>query len=180
MILETPRLTLRKLTHDDLPFMAELLGDARVMRFWPAPLTRDQAAAWIDNHLQRYLRDGYGYWLAIERDTGRPVGQAGLLACEVDGVVEPSVGYMLMPFAWGTGLALEATRGCLRWGFVERAMPRITCLVQPENVPSLRVAIRAGFIPEKHVRYKGIPHLCFSLRADSADCPPGDDRRFPR
>ena len=159
IVLTTQRLTLRELTAEDLPFLAELLGDSKVMRFWPAPLTREQAGEWIANHRQRYARDGYGYWLALDRASGIPVGQAGLLACEVDGVVEPSVGYMLTPAAWGKGFALEATRGCLAWAREQRGIDRVTCLVQPVNVRSLRVAIRAGFLPEKHVVYKGFEHL---------------------
>ena len=40
-ILETPRLTLRELTSDDLNFMAEMLADAEVMRYYPKRLTRE-------------------------------------------------------------------------------------------------------------------------------------------
>ena len=42
--LETPRLLLRELEEADLERLAALLGDPRVMRHWPRPLTREEAA----------------------------------------------------------------------------------------------------------------------------------------
>ena len=78
-VLETPRLLLRELGVEDLDFIAELLGDPLVMRYWPRPYTREEAAEWIRRQQQRYARDGHGYWLAVEKASGQPVGQVGLL-----------------------------------------------------------------------------------------------------
>ena len=84
----TPRLLLRELEAGDLEVTAALLGDRHVMRYWPRPFTRDEAADWIARQRERYGRDGHGYWLLLERATGRPIGQAGLMNCDVDGVRE--------------------------------------------------------------------------------------------
>ena len=40
----TARLRFREMTEADLDAMAALLGDPAVMRFYPAPRTREQAA----------------------------------------------------------------------------------------------------------------------------------------
>ena len=77
-ILQTPRLVLRKLNLDDMDFVAEMLAHPEVMRFWPRPHTRDEAADWIRRQQNRYVRDGYGYWLAPDKVNGQPIGQAGL------------------------------------------------------------------------------------------------------
>ncbi|QOJ13340.1 MAG: GNAT family N-acetyltransferase [Planctomycetia bacterium] len=161
-VLRTPRLILRELTGSDLDFLTEMLGDPVVMRFWPGPLDRAGAARWLADHQSRYGRDGFGYWLTIDRENGRPIGQAGLLWMEIDGAGEAGIGYMLMPSHHGRGLALEAARGVIGWAR-ERGIDSPSCLVRPENVASLRVAIRAGYLPLRMVQYKGFTHLYLSL-----------------
>ncbi|MBK8913437.1 MAG: GNAT family N-acetyltransferase [Phycisphaerales bacterium] len=171
-ILRTPRLSLRELCESDIEFLVEFLGDPRVMRFWPAPLDRDGATRWLADHQTRYSRDGFGYWLIIERESGRPIGQAGLLRMEIEGVVEAGIGYMLLPAHQGRGLALEAARGVIDWAR-GRGFNRPSCLVRPENVDSLRVAIRAGYLPRRMVRYKGFAHLYLALES-VAESPAGE------
>lgn len=166
-IIETKRLLLREIEASDIEYLATLLGDATVMRFWPAPFTRAQAAEWIDRRRAGYARHGYDYWLAIERASGKPIGQAGLLQVELDGVGEPSLGYIFQQSAWGFGFAQEAAGATLHWALAKRGVQRVTCLVQPRNVPSLRVAARLGLMPERHVEYKGHPHIVFATTRET-------------
>ena len=162
-ILETARLTLlRELSLEDLDFVASMLAHPDVMRFWPRCFSRDEALQWIHSQEDRYARHGHGYWLALDKATGEPVGQAGLLMSEVDGVEEPGLGYMLHRPFWGRGFAIEAAAATLTWAYRTRGYPRVICLVRPQNVPSLRVAIRLGLRPEKYTVYKGLDHLVFT------------------
>lgn len=165
-VLETPRLVLRQVELSDLDYVARLLGDPVVMRYWPRPMTREDSADWIRRQNERYARDGFGYWQVLERATGRPVGQAGLMMTEVDGDHEPGLGYIFQSDAWGRGLATEAAAGTLDWAFARHSFPRVTCLVRPENVPSLRVAARLGMIPARHVDFSGLPHLLWEMRRE--------------
>ncbi len=162
VVLRTERLELRELEARDLDAIAAMLADADVMRYWPRVQTRDEAADWIRRHRERYARDGFGYWLALEHESGAVVGQAGLLTQEFDGTREVGLGYMLRPRYWGRGLAQEAARGCMQWARDTLARKRLVCLVRPENVPSLRTAISLGLKPEKLVDYAGLVHLVFS------------------
>lgn len=77
-ILETERLRLREMSEADLDFLSALLGDAAVMRYWPKTCDREESRAWIKRQEERYARDGFGFWLAVSKATGLPVGQAGL------------------------------------------------------------------------------------------------------
>ena len=161
MRIETSRLVLRELTRADLEAVAEMLGDPEVMRYFPRPLSREESDAWIGRQQERYTRNGFGYWLAVEKATGKPVGQAGLLMQEIDGVEEPGLGYIIHRPYWRRGLALEAAAATRDWAFGERGYRRVICTVRPENEPSLGVARKLGLREERLVMYKGYEHLLF-------------------
>src|SRR3954452_1730942 len=95
IILETSRLLLREMSLDDLDFVAAMLADPEVMRFYPKRYAREEAEAWIGRQLGRYARDGHGLWLVLDKHADRPVGQVGLTIQDVDGMPEPEVGYLV-------------------------------------------------------------------------------------
>ncbi len=168
-IFQTRRLEAHELTAADLDFIATQLGDPRVMQFWPRPYARAEAEQWIKAQQERYARHGHGYWLLRERESGAPVGQVGLLMTTVDDAEEPALGYILHWPYWKRGYAVEAGAATLDWAFHLRGYPRVTCLVRPENVPSMRVAARVGLVPERYVEYQGFQHLLWArCRTDGA------------
>ena len=164
-ILETERLRLREMSPDDLDFLAELVAHPEVMRYWPKCYTREEAANWIQRQLQRYAKDGAGYWLALEKNSGRPVGQAGLLAMQVDGVDELGLGYMMHRPFWRMGFATEAAQACRDYGFSMLGKKRIVCLVRPENLPSLGVVRKLGLTYEKRTHYADFEHSVYVAQA---------------
>jgi RimJ/RimL family protein N-acetyltransferase len=66
-MLDTERLILRELDSGDLDFVATMLEDPRVTRFYPKQYTRADAVGWIERQQERYKRDGYGLWLVMLR-----------------------------------------------------------------------------------------------------------------
>ncbi len=163
-ILETPRLTLREMSLDDLDFVAAMLGHPEVMRFYPKVYSRDEARMWIERQNDRYLRNGHGLWLVEERATGEPVGQVGLLAQLVDGVEEPEIGYLIHHPFWRRGLASEAASRVRAWAFDTQGHERVISLIRPENLPSQGVARKLGMTPEKRAQFHGLEHIVFSVR----------------
>ena len=162
LVLETPRLVLRELSLDDLDFVAEMLAHPEVMHFWPRPYTRDEAADWIRRQQGRYARDGIGHWLALDKASRQPIGQAGLLRQELDGVVETGIGYMLHRPFWNQGYATEAAAGCRDHAFCKLGKKRVIATVRPENFPSRRVAERIGFNYERMTTWACLPHLLYA------------------
>ena len=75
----TARLRFREMADADLDHLAGLLADPVVMRFYPAPRTRAEAAAWIAGNRRRYAQDGHGLWIIETHDDGGPgfVGDCG-------------------------------------------------------------------------------------------------------
>jgi RimJ/RimL family protein N-acetyltransferase len=162
-VLETERLRLRELARSDLDFMAEMLADAEVMRYYPRRLTRDLSAEWIDRQIARYRTDGYGLWLAEERGTNTPVGQAGLVRQTINGVDECEVGYLIHRAFWRRGFASEAARACRDYAFRTLGRQRVVSLVRADNEPSQHVARNLGMEVVGHAPHGGYDHLVFAV-----------------
>jgi RimJ/RimL family protein N-acetyltransferase len=162
-VLETPRLRLRRMTMDDLDFVAAMLGDPEVMRFYPEVYDRDEAAEWIRRQRDRYLDHGHGLWLVEERATGAPCAQVGLCMQYVDGVDVPEIGYLVHRPFWRRGYATEAASATRDFAFEQRRHRRLISLIRPENVPSQGVARKLGMTPGHLTEHGGFPHLVFSI-----------------
>ena len=55
-ILETSRLILREMESSDLDFIADMLGDSEVMKFWPKPYSSEEARLWMVRQRARWQR----------------------------------------------------------------------------------------------------------------------------
>ncbi len=56
-VLETDRLALREMSLDDLDFVATMLADPQVMRFYPKCYSREESAGWIEHLVFARSRD---------------------------------------------------------------------------------------------------------------------------
>jgi RimJ/RimL family protein N-acetyltransferase len=163
IILETRRLVLREMTLDDLDFIAELLGDREVMRFYPQDYSRADAAAWVRRSLDRYARHGHGLWLALGRTAGHPVGQVGLIRQMVEGVDEDEVGYLIHRPFWRHGYATEAARAVRDYAFGTLDRDHVISLIRPINHPSRGVAAKMGMRPTRLTLHGGLEHLVYRV-----------------
>jgi [ribosomal protein S5]-alanine N-acetyltransferase len=164
-IIETARLRLREMTIDDLDFIAGLLGDPEVMRFYPRPRTRAEAEEWVRRQLERYEQDGHGLWLVEDRQSGECYGQVGITMQDIDSTREPEVGYLIHKPFWRRGYATEAALASRDYAFRERGYPYVTAIVRVENEPSRAVARKLGMTPWKQSMRAGMDHIIF--RVDS-------------
>jgi RimJ/RimL family protein N-acetyltransferase len=162
-ILETPRLALREMTLDDLDFIAALLGDREVMRFYAQSYTRDDAEAWIRRSLDRYTRHGHGLWLVLDRSTAAPVGQVGLIRQLVDGADEDEIGYLIHRPFWRRGYAAEAAAAVRDHALGPLNRDHVISLIRPINHPSRGVATKLGMRPIKLTLHGRLEHLIYRL-----------------
>lgn len=149
------------MTFGDIEFIAGLLADEEVMRYWPHPFSRAEAEDWIHKQIARYQKDGHGYWLAVDKTSGLPVGQAGLVMSEVNGRSLPAIGYILAKEFWRQGFATEAAKTIRDWGLKRHS--ELIILIRPENEPSLRVARRLGAKSARRTLFAGFIHEVFEF-----------------
>jgi RimJ/RimL family protein N-acetyltransferase len=145
----TARLTLREMTDADLDDMAALLGDEEVMRYYPRPKTRSEAQDWITRNRRRYCDHGFGLWIMNRRDNGEFVGDCGLTYQHVDGVDELEVGYHVRTDMQGNGYATEAAAASRDFARDVLGASRLIAIINPQNLPSQRVAAKIGLKIEK-------------------------------
>jgi RimJ/RimL family protein N-acetyltransferase len=146
-VVETPRLRLREIEANDIDFIAEMMSNDEVMRFYPKALDRAGAIEWIERQRSRYARDGHGLWLIEERENGVPVGQAGLVLQQLPAWRKrpyAEVGYLLHRPYWKRGYATEAASAVRDLGFERWKYEEVISLIRPENLPSHAVAGRLG------------------------------------
>ncbi|MDP9934783.1 GNAT family N-acetyltransferase [Paenarthrobacter nicotinovorans] len=139
----TNRLRFREMTLPDLDAMSALLGDPEVMTYYPAPKSRDEAAAWIAWNQANYARHGYGLWL-VETHDGEFVGDCGLTWQNVNDRLELEVGYHVRVELQGRGYATEAALACLEYARDVVGAGRLVAIIHPDNMASRRVAEHLG------------------------------------
>jgi len=163
VIIETPRLLLRQWQTADLDPYAALFANPRVTQH-TRPIPRERIEAFAESFLRQWHEHSFGPFAAIEKSTGRWVGQIGLN--RLDELPRPDnveVGFELLPEFWGQGLATEGARACLRFGFEEVGLERIISVTNPANAPSRRVLEKAGFIYQGLREYHGHESAWYAL-----------------
>lgn len=148
--LHTDRLTLRPHLLSDFDDIHALWSDPATVRFIGGGKPQDAQAAWfrILRHAGLWALAGYGSWVFADRTTGEYVGSGGLLEAkrgipELEGV--PEVGWAVRSDRAGQGLATEGVRATLAWSDAHVDAPATRCIIDPDNIPSIRVALHCGF-----------------------------------
>jgi RimJ/RimL family protein N-acetyltransferase len=153
----------------DLDFVAAMLADPEVMRYWPSCCTRDEAADWIRKQQDRYATHGYGYWLVLLKESGQPVGQVGLVPTEIDRVEETALGYMIHRPFWRRGYGFESAAASRDYAFDVLGKQRLVAPIRPENFPSQALARKLGMKPGRQILCAGLEHVVFSLSRQSPE-----------
>jgi len=168
VVMETERLLIRRITPKDLDALLAIMGKPEVMYAWEHGFTKKDVRKWINRQLTRYRKDGFGYFAVILKESGKLIGQAGLMKSTINGNEAIELGYILDNAYWHYGYCTEAARACLEYAFGELALETVCCSIRPENVASIRVAERLGMTPcgSHTVIYneKEMPHLIYELK----------------
>lgn len=144
-MIETERLLLRNYTLSDAPFVYNLLnsegwlkniGDRHVK-------TVADAENYIQiNYFSNYEKFGYGPFLVTLKESGIPIGSAGLY--KRDSLEHPDVGYAFLPEFWNKGFAFEATKAVMQFALNQLNIEKIVGITLPDNTSSIKLLKKLG------------------------------------
>ena len=156
--LETNRLSFRRYTLEDYPFVYELVSDEQVMRYIGDGKAKDldYAKNLIDRMLEQYKNfDDYGLHVLINKETNVYVGHAGIVAQVIDDTFELELGYWIHPTFWGQGYGKEAANALAKYANEEMGLERYISAIQVGNTASEKIARSNDMFLEKVIEMEG-------------------------
>ena len=170
--LETERLILREFRRDDLDAHAATLGDEEVMRhIGGKAMTREESWRRLLSAVGMWSLIGMGAWAVEQKSDGRMVGHCGFFQFEralqpsIEG--EPEMGWIFDRSVHGQGIAFEACNAALEWADRELASNSYPAIIDLENVASMKLAERLGFVRQADAVYRDAP-IAFFRRPGAA------------
>jgi len=168
-IVETERLRLRAHTAADFEACIPMWNDPIVTRFIGG---RAYTAEEVWQRVQRYAGSwvllGHGFWVIEKKANGKLVGEIGIMDAKRD--MDPpfgkdrELGWALLPDAHGKGYASEALQATLEWERQVFNAPCLVCMIDPDNAPSIKLALKFGFTERVRTTYKTVPTIQFERR----------------
>jgi RimJ/RimL family protein N-acetyltransferase len=147
---ETERLRLRRWRPEDRAALAAINADPEVMRWIGSGrvLGRGLSDDLVDRFEAEWRERGFGLWAVEWKAAPGLLGFCGLTAPSflLDVTPAAEIGWRLARDAWGQGVATEASRAALAYGFAAdgAALREVVAVVAPENARSLRVVEKLG------------------------------------
>jgi RimJ/RimL family protein N-acetyltransferase len=123
---------------------------------------RAEIEEWVERSEREWDERGHGHLAIVDRADGSFLGRSSLRFWPE--LKETEVGWVLMPGARGRGVATEAGRACVEWGFRDFALPYVTAMIAPDNDASLAVARRLGMTPLREDVLHDAPVVVYAVR----------------
>jgi RimJ/RimL family protein N-acetyltransferase len=160
IVLETERLLLRPHRLSDHTQRCEMTSDPETMRFVGGqPQSAEENWSRILRYAGHWALFGYGLFAVEEKASGRLAGEVGLMhfrrGLGDDFDPFPEGAWILARWAEGRGYASEAIEAVIGWHEEMHGDGRQVCIIAPDNLPSLRLAAKLGFLPYREAPYHG-------------------------
>lgn len=148
--LPTDRLILRPLTLEDAEDVYAYASDPMVARWvlWHQHSSLSDSVMYVKSVLRKYANGDCAEWGLELKESGRVIGTCGFVNLDTEHR-RAEIGYALGQPYWGRGLATEAARATVSFGFRQLNLNRIEARCATLNTPSELVMARIG------MRYEG-------------------------
>jgi len=146
VILETERLTLRRLHTDDAPFALRLVNEPSWLEHIGdkgVKTLEDAGNYLLTGPLDMYERLGHGMWMVELRSNKEPIGFCGLI--KRDTLDDVDIGFALLPEFCRQGYAFEAAAATLEYAQTQLGLSRIVAITSQENKASGSLLEKLGF-----------------------------------
>ena len=145
-ILETDRLTLRRLTVDDAAFILRLVDSASWLRFIgdKGVKTLEDARNYIvKGPVESDSALGFGLYIDGAERAGDLIGMCGLIKREA--LEDVDLGFAYFPEFWRQGFGYEAATGVIAHARATLGLERLLAITSPDNVGSIGLLEKLGF-----------------------------------
>ena len=115
-----------------------------------AAYSKQETTGWVESRCSAWERNEEWSFVIVDA-AGRFLGACGIHRFDLRNETA-EVGYWVRTSATGQGIASEATRQLAQWAFRETGLHRLEIIAAVENVPSHRVAEKAGATREGVLR----------------------------
>ena len=164
--IETARLRLRQYTLNDLDKLTQILSNPEVMKYSPrGAIPQDKVRQVTQEILEFFIthweQHGFGVWAVIYKQINQLIGHCGLNFLPNSPEVE--VLYRFDQSYWNYGIATEATKASLRYGFEQVKLDRIVAITVPEHLPSRRVMEKAGLKYERDAHFYNLDVVYYAV-----------------
>jgi ribosomal-protein-alanine N-acetyltransferase len=165
--IETARLRMRPYTMDDIDGLHRLwtTPEARKYLWDDIIISREQAASVVAESIELFGTHGFGQCAVFPKDHESLIGFCGFRLFGEPPEVE--ILYGLVPQCWGHGLATEAARAMLRFGFEQCGWQRVYAGADPPNAASIRVMERCGMRFGKRVEINGLEAVYYEVTREA-------------
>jgi ribosomal-protein-alanine N-acetyltransferase len=156
--IETVRLVLRKATLADAAAVFQrYASDREVTKFlsWRCHQSIEETRAFLEYSEREWAQSASGAYLIESRESARLLGSTGL---HFQTPVIAITGYVLAKDAWGYGYATEALNAILELART-LGVRSLRASSHGENIASMRVLEKCGFVREKPDHYVTFPNL---------------------
>jgi RimJ/RimL family protein N-acetyltransferase len=143
--LTSKHLGFRCWKEEDLPLAMAIWGDAEVTALIGGPFTAETVSARLAREITELKDRGIQYWPVFLLDGDRHAGCVGFRPYgKQERVYE--LGFHFRRAFWGQGLAAEAARAVISYGFGTLGAEALFAGHHPLNEASRRVLLKLGFI----------------------------------
>ena len=143
--LSTERLTLRGMRSQDAEDMYSYASRSDITEFllWSSHRSLSYTREYLKYVERRYSLGDFYDWAIVNKSDGKMIGTCGFTRIDAENQAG-ELGYVLNPEYHGRGIATEAAREVLRFGFETLGLHRIEARFMEGNEPSRRVMERLG------------------------------------
>lgn len=151
--LETERLKLRQIQPSDLSAMHKMRTDPKIMQYMdtPVPASIEETKSKLGQEIESFVNGDSVYWAVVLKDSNEIIGGAGYWRI-IKEHYRAEIGYQLLPEFWRKGFSTEALKTIIQFGFQKMSLHSIEANVNPDNIPSIKILEKLGFVQEAYFK----------------------------
>ena len=152
-ILQTKRLTLREITIEDAQDIFDLRNNPSGAKYLDRDLPKgiDEIIALIKSIQNGISKNEMIAWAMTEKGNTKFIGQISFHKTYPQHH-RAEMGYQLMPEFWRRGYTNEAAKYVIEFGFNKMNLHSIEAQTNPNNLGSINLLLKNGFVQEEYFR----------------------------